>query len=784
MNSWWDDFSTLLFKRAMLLQDQAGEALDRAVNAAGRYVVFLWQRTMQLSKIIGALMVVFLLCIVINVRVEWIYESLLILMGCGLLAIFVLATPVLFPAEIIYNALPDVVKRSIFTWQRRGAAILFGVMVAIIFIKSLRLYQSPGLMLNFMLILATIWLGGYFGWLQISASWRKMLGAKLMWGLAFLTFIALFPGPSRLVEELVHWGEERLETGVFQVTRPTPLRLQPVSADDMQFVDAGTGRFLVWYSVDAQGNYDLYQSKGYGQNGRPLQAADTEEKMAAIRAWQREQDRARAMARQEEDKKRRLQTIAEVNQILDRARSSLERGELDQAEREVNEIRGFLSSKHGVLATTDSANVLHEQSSILATKISQAQETMRQAEKDRQRNELITGCEAAIKRALGFVEGRDLEKAEHEVVELRAAIVSKQHLLEENEMNQMSAQVVSISARIKQAREAMQQAKDEQTRAELLAGIDRQLQGVRRLLESQDIDAAEREVSELRSVLAAKRSVLPDKDYNDADGESIKLAVQIRQTREAMQQAKDQQKRTELATRFDKRIQHARILVESNDYVGAEREVREARAIVAPNPLIIGEAKLSEMMAKADETMKHIATSRAAHDDRLRLQSYIIAMPKIKVNYVVFSVDSNGKASNEHDSVVLSRLNRMKSITAASGVFADAFVGPRGFEAVASGKAAQDVAAMKLGSVADRLLLIRIKDAKSAESTTVLGLRTYTANVIVSIIDAADGKRIHELAISDIVGAGVDERAARNTFLQRFVDALADRSELALTGSP
>ena len=536
MSGWWDDFSTLLFKRAVLLKEQAAETV-------GRYLAFLRRATITLLKPLGVLLLVFLLCVALGIQAAWVYQTLLLLVAGVLLTIVFLALPLLVLVETAYNLLPESLQKTVRVWQRRGAAILFGALLAVALIKVFRLWQSPGTMFNALLILSVLWIGGYFGWLQVSGAWRTFLAAKLQLSLIFIVVMALFPGPAGLVEELVGWAGERLETSVFRVTRPTPQRWQPASADELRFVDEGTGKFLVWYYRDKQGNYELFTSKGYDRSGKPLKLAQTEKEFTAIHEWQRARDQEREMARR--------------------------------------------------------------------------------AQEDEARRRVIADFEHRMARARGFIEQRA----------------------------------------------------------------------------------------------------------------------------------------------FD----------------GAEREVRDARNTMVPSRALLGDAEVGRMDTAADQLLSTVKLVRAEHHDRLRLRSYVTALPKARVNFIVFFVDFEGKLSQGATSAVAQRLARRESVSAVGDVLSDAFASPRGFDAVVAGKGGADVVAMQLGDAADRLLLIRGSDQRSAPSATVSGLRTYSMKITVSLIDARDGSKLREFAINDITGAGVNETAAKAACIERFAEILATRDEL-LTG--
>ena len=187
------------------------------------------------------------------------------------------------------------------------------------------------------------------------------------------------------------------------------------------------------------------------------------------------------------------------------------------------------------------------------------------------------------------------------------------------------------------------------------------------------------------------------------------------------------------------------------------------------------------MDTAADQLLSTVKLARAEHHERLRLRSYVTALPKARVNFIVFFVDSEGKLSKEATSAAAQRLARREGVSAVGDVLSNAFASPRGFNAVVAGKGAADVVAMQLGDATDWLLLIRGTDERSAPSAIVSGLRTYSMRTTISLIDASNGSKLREFGINDVTGAGVNETAAKAAFIERFSEMLATRDEL-LTG--
>lgn len=171
------------------------------------------------------------------------------------------------------------------------------------------------------------------------------------------------------------------------------------------------------------------------------------------------------------------------------------------------------------------------------------------------------------------------------------------------------------------------------------------------------------------------------------------------------------------------------------------------------------------------------AAEQAREAERLRLASYVAGLPRARVNYILFVVDAAGEPSSEVTSTLVEYLAR-RGISAAGSVFSDAFICPQGFDAAVSGRAPADIVAMRLGEIADRLLLIRGDSEASQPSDTVSGLQTYSMRMTVSVMDAGDGQKLSAFVLNEVTGAGMTETAAKSRFAERFADMLAARSEL------
>jgi hypothetical protein len=444
-----------------------------------------------------------------------------------------------------------------------------------------------------------------------------VLTIKLQVALLAIAVVAMFPGPASLLEELADWTGERIESAVRRITRPAPERWLPESADDLQFVDQGTGQFLVWYCRSEEGDYQLFKSRGFDSSGQPLKRAETQGEFAAIRAWQQGKDQEREQARRAQQDAARHQATEAFNERLARAGNLIQQDEFDEAEREAREADGVLAQSRPLLGE-EQFNKLHK------------------------------------------------------------------------------------------------------TATDLLAHIN-----------------------------AVRRERARSQGIHD----------------------------------FESRVTRTQALLEANDFDGAEREVHEAAKILVRTRPFLEEEQFSQMDTTANRLLSRIQATRVeqakAERERSRLASYIVAMPKERVNYIVFCVDSAGNPAGGMTSAIVDRLSG-KGMAAAGDVFAAAFSSPEGFDAAFDGKAAGDVVALRLGDVADRLLLMRADTPRSTPSKSVPGVITYSVSVTVSVIDAKVGKRLRDFVISDVAGAGLTEAAAKSTFIDRFAEALATREDLAV----
>ena len=348
MSGWWDDIGILLFKHAILLEERGRAAITRYLGFLGRAAIFAWCST-------SLLVLCFVVAGAIGIQSPWLYQTLTLLMTGVLLATILVALPLLVLSQAVYEILPDELQRALLACQRRGVAILFAGFLAVVLIRMFRLWQSPATMFTVLSIVAVLWLGGSLGWLKTPDIWRKLIALKLQMALIVVAVLAMLPGSGPLAEGLAHWAGAWVEATIGRIIYPAPERWNPASAADLQFVDRGTGRHLVWYCRNEQGDYQLYKAKGYDDLGAPLKCAETEGEIAAIRNWQRARDDEREKARRAQAEAARQETIDGFEQLVTRARGHIDQHKFDDAEREAREAGDVLSQRRTSLAETDFA---------------------------------------------------------------------------------------------------------------------------------------------------------------------------------------------------------------------------------------------------------------------------------------------------------------------------------------------------------------------------------------------------------------------------------------------
>lgn len=327
MNQIISDYFALLFKYAELGRLEILSIIERYLQLLHKVFVYLVIPCLSACALL-------ILSAMAGIESEWWYQALIIFTGVCAITMSIILFPILASIETILDILPDSVSRGLSTWLKRYAIIIFAVLGAIIAIRLFRLYENPSRMVTIGLLSLFLALGVYIGWLRVAKVWARAISVTIPVTVIAMIYITLFPGPSNLAGELVAWSGDRLESSVFEITRPQPERWEVENADDLRFVDEGTGKYLVWYYVDSEGNYVLYKAPGYGPLGDPLEAADEEKEILDIIAWKEQQDEIR-----------RQQVLAEERAAL-RRKQEAERLAKEQARlTHIERIKGYITKK-------------------------------------------------------------------------------------------------------------------------------------------------------------------------------------------------------------------------------------------------------------------------------------------------------------------------------------------------------------------------------------------------------------------------------------------------------
>ncbi|MEI6702630.1 MAG: hypothetical protein WCL71_03725 [Deltaproteobacteria bacterium] len=187
-------------------------------------------------------------------------------------------------------------------------------------------------------------------------------------------------------------------------------------------------------------------------------------------------------------------------------------------------------------------------------------------------------------------------------------------------------------------------------------------------------------------------------------------------------------------------------------------------------------AKASRLAADEEanqrRTQAALQEQEAARIDseKARRASYIDILPTTRVNYVVCAAHENGGLIPELSGLVV-KGQKAVGKTASDTVFSQEFA-KSALRPWMAGKGAKDLRAMEITKIADRLVLIEVKNERITESQRFANLRTASGTMTVTIIDPADGRKIDEYTIGDVSGAGVSDASAWAAFYERVVDEL------------
>jgi hypothetical protein len=154
MNGWWDDYLALTFKRGVLLKEQVKDVVYR-------YLEFVRRATITLASVFVALLLCFAAGLAVDIHTAWVYQVLILLMAGILLILILIALPLLVLSHSLYEVLPEAIRKSFFVWRRRGSAILFGALLAVVLVRAFRLWESPDRMVTVGAIVSLLWVGSY-----------------------------------------------------------------------------------------------------------------------------------------------------------------------------------------------------------------------------------------------------------------------------------------------------------------------------------------------------------------------------------------------------------------------------------------------------------------------------------------------------------------------------------------------------------------------------------------------------------------------------------------------
>lgn len=265
----------------------------------------------------------------------------------------------------------------------------------------------------------------------------------------------------------------------------------------------------------------------------------------------------------------------------------------------------------------------------------------------------------------------------------------------------------------------------------------------------------------------------------------------------AEENARQERQRREAFDEFAENRDAAKDLLLSEDFDGAylalhraDASIRRHRDLLDVHAVFVAMGELEHIRMDVEaarlERMQIEAAEEAAaiarEAERTRRASYLDVLPDRRVNYIVFAVGSAEGSLREVAAVTATRLSDT-AVVSAGYVFSEAFASPAGFDAFFSGRGSDDIVAMELGAVADRLLLIRAAEPVLRVSRASSKVQTYSRSMHAVVIDACDGRKLSEFVLRDISGAGVTESAAHSAFIERFAAAIAARAEV-LTGLP
>lgn len=276
--------------------------------------------------------------------------------------------------------------------------------------------------------------------------------------------------------------------------------------------------------------------------------------------------------------------------------------------------------------------------------------------------------------------------------------------------------------------------------------------------------------AELRSQLIDFRSGRAQVWFTPVAGGGFKLARSkgYNEYGEPLEQA-DTQSEIETLLAWQRERDVAREAEERKSQAEAGRRQEAARRLVEEQAVQLAEQWEQDRLRAA-----RAAAEEAERAEALRIASYVAALPSERVDYIVYGVGTESGYSTALTSAVVRGLTGTGRTKADGAVLTPAFASDAGFGRASMGRGADDLRAMKLHDVADRLLLVQAMEAASGMSASLDNVHTFRMTVFVTVITTETGERVRVYRLEDVVGAGVNEGAAKAAFFVRLADRIAD----------
>lgn len=184
----------------------------------------------------------------------------------------------------------------------------------------------------------------------------------------------------------------------------------------------------------------------------------------------------------------------------------------------------------------------------------------------------------------------------------------------------------------------------------------------------------------------------------------------------------------------------------------------------------------SQAAADARATAAAAAAGRTAavRADSLRRERYLLARRlDERVEFIVVAASPDGRMQAVLAQAVVAEL-RTNGVAASDVVFSRAFVDGGGFESFFDGRGAEDIRVMPLASMANRLMMVRVKFDEPTQSTTVAGLLSVAVHASVRVLVLKDAQ-VSSTSELTAVGVGTSERGAVEAAVRRLASQIGQR---------